>query len=59
VKASDQATDAVVAQRKLLAMTKKVDEIVPEQADEVKAAGYQAGEEAARMANPQQGGGIS
>jgi hypothetical protein len=61
--ATADAKDAAVSQhqaevdrQKLLAMTDKIEEVAPEKANEVKAAGFQAGEEAARTTGPQRGG---
>lgn len=60
--ATADAKDAAVSQhqaeverQKLLAMTDKVEEVAPGQADEVKAAGFKAGEEAARTTRPRGG----
>jgi hypothetical protein len=65
-KSSDEAKnaaisqrDAEVAQQKLASMTQVVEEVVPGKADEVKAKGFQAGEEATRTGDPPPpGGGI-
>jgi hypothetical protein len=58
-----EAKDAAVSQhqaevdrQKLVAMTDKVEEVAPEKADEVKAAGFKAGEEASRTTRPGRGG---
>lgn len=62
--ATADAKDAAVSQhqaevdrQRLLAMTSKAEEIVPGQAEEIKAAGFKAGEEAARTAGPRRGSG--
>jgi hypothetical protein len=62
--AGDEATKAAlaqqeteVAQKKLATMTKKLEDIVPERANEVKAATYHADEQGAQPADPPPGGG--
>lgn len=62
--AGDEATkaalaqqEAEVAQKKLATMTKKLDDIVPERANEVKAATYHADAEGRRPVDPPPGGG--
>jgi hypothetical protein len=63
-KAGDSATAAAVSQRdaedaqkKLLTMTKTLDELAPEKSHEVKAAAYQANQEGVSQTDPPQGAG--
>jgi hypothetical protein len=54
-KADAAAQEASVVKQQLTAMTEKLDEVAPAHADAVKAAGYQASEEAGRTTDPSQG----
>jgi RNA polymerase-binding transcription factor DksA len=54
-KADTATQEASVVKQQLTAMTEKLDEVAPAQADAVKAAGYQACEEAGRTTDPSQG----